>query len=88
MPPPMPAEMASIIQGRSHLHEGQQTPSFPPPPPRKPPIDSNKMLLPPGMEIILSDNDGKERKYCVEYKCYSMPREEAHQFIQSITGEE
>ena len=88
MPPPMPAELLSINQGRSHLHEGQQTPSFPPPPSRKPSIDSNKMLLPPGMEIILSDKDGKERKYCVEYKCYSMPREEAHQFIQSITGEE
>lgn len=88
MPPPMPAELVSINQGRSHLHDVQQTPSFSPPPPRKPSIDSNKMLLPPAMEIILSDKDGKERKYCVEYKCYSMPREEAHQFIQSMTREE
>jgi hypothetical protein len=63
----------------------QQIVSFPPPPPERHASDGNNVLLPPGMEIILSDRNGKDRKYCVEYKCYSMSREEAHNYIESVT---
>jgi hypothetical protein len=64
----------------------QQILSFPPPPPESYASDGNNLLLPPGMEIILADRNGKDRKYCVEYKCYSMSREEAHNYIESVTG--
>eukprot|EP00980_Cylindrotheca_fusiformis_P006527 scaffold1384_cov116-Cylindrotheca_fusiformis.AAC.5 len=63
-----------------HLH-------FPPPPPGRCAIDVKSSMLPPGMEIILSDKDGNDRKYSVQYKCYSMPREEAHNFIESVAAQ-
>eukprot|EP00934_Nitzschia_sp_Nitz4_P008188 Nitzschia sp. Nitz4//scaffold112_size70979//28361//29865//NITZ4_005901-RA/size70979-snap-gene-0.131-mRNA-1//1//CDS//3329533262//8178//frame0 len=42
--------------------------------------------MPPGMEIVLSDRAGKDRKYRVQYNCYSMPRDAAQKFIQNLTG--
>ncbi|KAL3925841.1 MAG: hypothetical protein SGILL_000123 [Bacillariaceae sp.] len=42
--------------------------------------------LPPGMEIVLSDCNGVDRKYRVNYTCYSMTREAAHQYLESLTG--
>lgn len=50
------------------------------------PGDSNRFPLPPGMEIVLSDNHGVDRKYRVHYTCYSMTREAAHQYLQSLSG--
>lgn len=41
--------------------------------------------MPPGMEIVLADRNGIDRKYCVQYTCYSMTRENANKYIDSIT---
>jgi hypothetical protein len=46
----------------------------------------NSFPLPPGMEIVLSDSTGMDRKYKVHYTCYSMTREAAHQYLESLTG--
>jgi HMG (high mobility group) box len=48
--------------------------------------NSNHFPLPPGMEIVLSDSHGVDRKYRVHYTCYSMTREAAHQYLDRLTG--
>ncbi|KAG7347176.1 HMG high mobility group box-containing protein [Nitzschia inconspicua] len=48
--------------------------------------NANYFPLPPGMEIVLSDSQGVDRKYRVHYTCYSMTREAAHQYLESLTG--
>eukprot|EP00531_Pseudo-nitzschia_arenysensis_P007253 CAMPEP_0116142910 /NCGR_PEP_ID=MMETSP0329-20121206/15162_1 /TAXON_ID=697910 /ORGANISM="Pseudo-nitzschia arenysensis, Strain B593" /LENGTH=448 /DNA_ID=CAMNT_0003638181 /DNA_START=262 /DNA_END=1605 /DNA_ORIENTATION=+ len=47
--------------------------------------NSNNCPMPPGMEVVLADRDGIERKYSVQYTCYSMTRENANNYIASIT---
>lgn len=47
---------------------------------------SHAVHMPPGMEIVLSDQNGEDRKYRVQYRCYSMSREEAQQYIDSVTN--
>jgi hypothetical protein len=42
--------------------------------------------IPPGMEIVLSDSQGIDRKYRVHYQCFSMTREAAHQYLESLSG--
>ena len=42
--------------------------------------------MPPGMEVVLSDRNGIDRKYSVKYTCYSMTRENANKYIESLTG--
>jgi hypothetical protein len=89
-----PQYLPAIFPGPKSPYDGLVAPparrpqsilSYPPPPPERHASDGNNLLLPPGMEIILSDRNGKDRKYCVEYKCYSMSREEAHNYIESVT---
>ena len=41
--------------------------------------------MPPGMEVVLADRNGIDRKYSVQYTCYSMTRENANKYIDSIT---
>mmetsp|Transcript_20054 Transcript_20054/g.36243 ORF Transcript_20054/g.36243 Transcript_20054/m.36243 type:complete len:500 (+) Transcript_20054:153-1652(+) len=48
--------------------------------------NQSNVPLPPGMEIILSDSTGVDRKYRVHYTCYSMTREAAHKYVESLTG--
>jgi hypothetical protein len=38
------------------------------------------------MEIVLSDRTGQDRKYRVEYACYSMTQDEARKYIDSVSG--
>lgn len=46
----------------------------------------NNCPMPPGMEVVLSDRNGVDRKYIVQYTCYSMTRENANKYIESLTG--
>lgn len=46
---------------------------------------NNNCPMPQGMEVVLADRDGIERKYSVQYTCYSMTRENANKYIASIT---
>lgn len=56
--------------------------SVPPPPVGVEPVTPpNSFAIPPGMEIHLN-----ERKYRVHYKCYSMPRDAAEKYVESLTG--
>lgn len=82
----------------SHPHpyqfHGEQpprsSPYFPPPwsahQAQHPPVDANLFPIPPGMELMLPDRDGRERKYRVQYACYTMPREAAQQYIEQLAG--
>eukprot|EP00526_Cylindrotheca_closterium_P018773 CAMPEP_0113633674 /NCGR_PEP_ID=MMETSP0017_2-20120614/17528_1 /TAXON_ID=2856 /ORGANISM="Cylindrotheca closterium" /LENGTH=362 /DNA_ID=CAMNT_0000544329 /DNA_START=32 /DNA_END=1120 /DNA_ORIENTATION=- /assembly_acc=CAM_ASM_000147 len=45
-----------------------------------------QLPFPPGMEIVLSDSTGRDRKYRVDYKCYRMSRAEASRYIDSFSG--
>ena len=42
--------------------------------------------MPPGMEIVLSDHAGQDRKYMVKYTCYSMSRDAAWKYIEGFTS--
>jgi hypothetical protein len=44
----------------------------------------DQMPLPPGMEITLTDQNGSDRRYKVEYACYSMTREGADRYINNL----
>lgn len=46
----------------------------------------NSFPMPPDMEIILSDRNGKDRKYRVQYTCYAMTKDAAHKFIDGMMG--
>mmetsp|Transcript_25794 Transcript_25794/g.60471 ORF Transcript_25794/g.60471 Transcript_25794/m.60471 type:complete len:461 (+) Transcript_25794:100-1482(+) len=46
----------------------------------------NSCPMPPGMEVLLSDHNGVDRRYRVQYTCYSMTRENANKYIESVTG--
>jgi hypothetical protein len=47
---------------------------------------NNNCPMPPGMEVVLSDRNGIDRKYRVQYTCYSMTRQNANKYIESLTG--
>mmetsp|Transcript_16459 Transcript_16459/g.41299 ORF Transcript_16459/g.41299 Transcript_16459/m.41299 type:complete len:462 (+) Transcript_16459:193-1578(+) len=47
--------------------------------------NNNNCPMPAGMEVVLADRHGVERKYSVQYTCYSMTRENANKYIESIT---
>lgn len=49
---------------------------------------NNNCPMPQGMEVVLSDRNGIDRKYRVQYTCYSMTRENANKYIESLTGGE
>jgi hypothetical protein len=74
-------------------HQGQHTIRGPPAAPSPMSLsrgDANDcgdhFPLPPGMEIVLSDRNGVDRKYRVHYQCFSMTREAAHQYMESLSG--
>ena len=56
--------------------------SVPPPPS----LDPSMFPIPPGMELMLPDRDGRDRKYRVHYACYTMPREAAEQYMQRMSA--
>jgi hypothetical protein len=71
---------------RNHLplsnQPGCQYISLPPPPVGAEQVSPpSSCSIPPGMEIHLNG-----RKYRVEYSCYSMTRDAAHKYIESLTG--
>jgi len=47
---------------------------------------NNNCPMPPGMEVVLADRNGIDRKYRVQYTCYSMTRDNANKYIESLTG--
>jgi hypothetical protein len=84
-PPPVMHSHAS--------HQGQHSMRGPPAGPSPMSFDhsngndsSDHFPLPPGMEIVLSDCNGVDRKYRVHYQCFSMTREAAHRYMESLSG--
>jgi hypothetical protein len=84
------ANIASVYQ--SHYDGGvqrvgaHQMSSMPPPPQgaERVPIP-NSFHMPPGMEIVLGDQLGQDRRYSVQYTCYSMTRDAATKYMESMT---
>jgi len=46
--------------------------------------NNNHFPIPPGMELLLPDRNGRERKYRVEYNCYTMTREAAQEYMRRL----
>lgn len=88
---PTPPASSHVFSQHPNMAGFPEVPSFPAGGPPAGNIDgsnnnSNNFPLPPGMEIVLSDSTGVDRKYRVHYTCYSMTREAAHQYLESLTG--
>jgi hypothetical protein len=86
---PTPPASSHVFSQPHNMAGFPEVPSFPGGPPPAGNNDgnnSNNFPLPPGMEIVLSDSAGVDRKYRVHYTCYSMTREAAHQYLESLTG--
>lgn len=61
-------------------HAARPVPFYPTPAPVRPHYYS----VPPGMELALPDQHGREKKYRVTYKCYRMKAEEVQGFLDSM----
>jgi hypothetical protein len=83
-PPPLLNQMPPLNQMPQPPNLGHHI-SLPPPQVMEP-GSNDSFPMPPGMEIVLSDRNGKDRKYRVQYTCYSMTRDAAHKYIESMTG--
>ena len=71
--PPHPEVMMSFPP---MPHHGAQQVVLPP----------NQLPVPPGMEIVLPDRNGIDRKYRIKYTCFSMSRQAARQYVDSLSG--
>jgi hypothetical protein len=49
-------------------------------------MDRDIYPIPPGMELMLPDRHGRERKYRVDYVCYKMTREAAEDYINRLSS--
>jgi len=77
-------------------HNGPPPPIHPPSTPSMVPVDArmppmmgspwDHFPVPPGMEVTLADNNGRDRKYTVNYSVYSMPRGAAQSYIESMVS--
>ena len=78
----LPSDPQAVNSGAQFHHQS----SFPPHQqnPYVPTTKDQQVSLPPGMEITLSDQNGIERRYKVQYACYSMTREGADKYIESL----
>ena len=76
----------------SPMHHPRPSKVLVPPPPSPStgavmlPIPSDHLPVPAGMEIILPDSKGRDHKYRIQYSCFSMTREAASKYVESVTG--
>lgn len=99
MPPPYYEPPADGQHDRSDGPGGRPSPAsrsssatYPPPMPssmdhhQQQQFNDSLFPIPPGMELMLPDRDGRERKFRVEYACYTMTREAAQDYIDRLSG--
>jgi len=46
--------------------------------------ESAYLPVPPGMELYLPDQSGRERKYVISYNFYSLPKRKAEEYMRSL----
>lgn len=46
---------------------------------------SDTLPIPPGMQVVLPDQNGRDTVFTVSYTCYKMTREEADHYIRSLS---
>jgi hypothetical protein len=79
--------------GAQQQQQQQPRSSTPQPPPvmmpSKPsedPRHQQNFPIPPGMEVVLPDHNGVERRYTVKYNMYSMKRDDALQYMERLAS--
>lgn len=90
--PPSPRDQRASYSSENNFPQHYYPP--PPPlassvPPREAPMEQQDdafFPIPAGMELMLPDRDGRERKYRVQYACYTMTREAAQDYIDRLSG--
>jgi hypothetical protein len=64
----------------------QPSPVTMPSKPSEDPRNQQNFPIPPGMEIVLPDHNGVERRYTVKYNMYSMKRDDALQYMERLAS--
>jgi hypothetical protein len=71
----------------------QPRPSAPQPPPALMPSKTSEdprhqqnFPIPPGMEVVMPDHNGVERRYTVKYNMFSMKRDDALQYMERLSS--
>lgn len=85
-PPPPVVSSTARAQGQPPMRRPSIHPPPPPPPVNSAPLDRGMFPIPPGMELMLPDRDGRERKYRVQYACYTMTREDAQAYVDRLAN--
>jgi hypothetical protein len=85
------ASNTTFLQGVQQQQQ-QPRPSAPQPPPvlmpSKPcedPRQQQSFPIPMGMEVVLPDHNGVERRYTVQYSLYSMKRDDAMNYMERLS---
>jgi hypothetical protein len=54
--------------------------------PSEDPSHQQNFPIPPGMEVVMPDHNGVERRYTVKYNVYSMKRDDALQYMERLSS--
>jgi hypothetical protein len=64
----------------------QPPPVLVPSKPSEDPLQQQNFPIPPGMEVVMPDHNGVERRYTVKYNMYSMKRDDALQYMERLSS--
>jgi hypothetical protein len=73
-------------QQQPRMSAPQLPPVLMPSKPSEDPRHQQNFPIPPGMEVVMPDHNGVERRYTVKYNMYSMKRDDALQYMERLSS--